>query len=88
MNIEDIKSVSFTNEEYKDSWIKYVPNTNERYCDGTVVTETQDTSWCVYDGATNALAWIDKTTGEVEYNGERDEYKETFVKYAKKAINM
>lgn len=88
MKIEDIKSVAFTNEEYKKSWIEFVPNTSNKYCEGTAVTEVGYDKYCVYDGATNALAWIDKKTGKVEYNGEKSEYKESFVKYAKKALGM
>ena len=43
--------------------------------------------WAVYDGATNFLAHISKIDRSVEYNGEADEYKKSFVKYALKKLD-
>ena len=88
MNLNSIQTFSFVNEDYKKEWTEFVPFTNNkyRYKDGTCGSEVDFDKWCVYDGATNSLAWIDKKTHEVEYNGTPDDYKQSFVKYALKAL--
>ena len=78
---------SFINKEYKPEWTEFVPGTKVRYCEGTCGSEKGYDKWAVYDGATNFLAHISKIDRSVEYNGEADEYKKSFVKYALKKLD-
>lgn len=89
IDINSIQNFSFVNEEYKKEWIEFVPHTNNkiRYCEGTCVSEKGFDKWAVYDGATNFLAHISKIDRSVEYNGEADDYKKSFVKYALKKLD-
>ena len=89
MNLDSIQTFSFVNEEYKKEWTEFVPFTNNkyRYKDGTCGSEKGYDKWAVYDGATNFLAHISKIDRSVEYNGEADEYKKSFVKYALKKLD-
>lgn len=89
IDIKNLQTFSFINEEYKKDWIEFVPHTNNkvRYCEGTCGSEKGYDKWAVYDGATNFLAHISKIDRSVEYNGEADEYKKSFVKYALKKLN-
>ena len=89
IDIKNLQTFSFINEEYKKDWIEFVPHTNNkvRYCEGTGGSEKGYDKWAVYDGATNFLAHISKIDRSVEYNGEADEYKKSFVKYALKKLD-
>ena len=89
IDIKNLQTFSFINEEYKKDWIEFVPHTNNqvRHCEGTCGSEKGYDKWAVYDGATNFLAHISKIDRSVEYNGEADEYKKSFVKYALKKLD-
>ena len=89
IDIKNLQTFSFINEEYKKDWIEFVPHTNNkvRYCEGTCSSEKGYDKWAVYDGAINFLAHISKIDRSVEYNGEADEYKKSFVKYALKKLD-
>ena len=75
IDIKNLQTFSFINEEYKKDWIEFVPHTNNkvRYCEGTCSSEKGYDKWAVYDGAINFLAHISKIDRSVEYNGEADE---------------
>ena len=71
-------NIAFENKGYKKEWKK------GGYKYGTAF-ENDDGSFTVYDGAQNFLGKVLKD-GSFEFNGSKDEYKETFLKSAKEAL--
>lgn len=82
---------SFVNEAYKKEWMEFIPNMKDRkgdpirYADGTFGADDGN-DFAVYDGATNYLGRVNRKTGEINFNGEKDEYKKTFLEAAKNVI--
>lgn len=75
----------FENKYYKAEWKENVPNTNQRYADGTYAEEPD--KFAVYDGATNYIGYIDKRTGNFWVNGDpNSEYNCSFLKAAKEVL--
>lgn len=82
---------TFVNDGYKKEWDEFVPGWTDR--DGNPIpyavgsyTSDDTINFAIYDGGQNLMGRINKTTGEIEYNTRKDEYKETFMVAAKKVI--
>lgn len=76
----EMREYTFTNTEYKKEWMEFVPGTNQKYADGSYsIVNGRKT---VYDGAQNLMGWIN-TDGTIEFNGDKTEYKATFLRAAK-----
>lgn len=76
---------SFVNSLYKKEWDVYTHDGKTKFADGTFFSD--DGEWfAVYDGATNYMGRVNKTTGEIQFNGTPDVYKETFLVEAKRSI--
>lgn len=75
---------TFVNEQYKAEWLQVVPGTKRLYRDGSYFPR-ENGVFVVYDGADNAMGTVDKA-GNIEYNGAKDEYKESFLMAAKEDI--
>lgn len=86
------KTFAFTNEEYKPTWIEFVPGTNNKvkYCEGTAASDDNGATWAVYDGATNYCGTFVVATKAIDLNGEdeTDEYYLSFVKAAMKHLGI
>lgn len=82
---------SFVNEAYKKEWMEFVPNMKDRegnpirYADATFCAD-EGNDFAVYDGGQNYMGRVNRKTGEIEFNGAKDEYKSTFLEAAKKVI--
>lgn len=87
----DLYTGSFVNNAYKSTWTEFVPGWKDRagnpvrYADGTFSSD-DGSDFAVYDGAQNYLGRVNKVTGAVEYNGAKDDYKESFLLAAKEEI--
>ena len=76
---------AFTNDEYHDEWLEFVPNMGDgthRYADGTYI-RLPDGSKQVYDGATNLMGHV-LADGSLKPLVEGYEYQLTFLRCAAK----
>lgn len=78
------KGKTFVNENYRSEWLQVVPGTSRLYREGSYFPR-ENGVFMVYDGADNAMGTVDKA-GNIEYNGVKDEYKESFLLAAKEDI--
>ena len=67
-----IESIGFLNTRYKKEWLPGYEN-------GHASRQCSAKRWTVYDGKDNYMGTVDAETGDIEYAGDRTEYKETFL---------